>query len=79
MGMLDRENSGIRRLLKEVGHKNWVHCHFNNKRYSMMTSNNVESVNTMNVNPRDFPITRLLEFLKGRFNNGSMRGEKLLP
>ena len=33
----------------------------------MMTSNNAESMNAMNVNPRDFPITKLLEFLGGRF------------
>ena len=33
----------------------------------MMTSNNAELMNAMNVNPRDFPITRLLEFLRGCF------------
>ena len=60
MRMLDREHSGLRGYLKKVGHKNWVCCHFNNRRYSMMTSNNAESMNTMNVNPRNFPITRLL-------------------
>ena len=64
MHMFDRENSGIRGFLKEVGHKNWARCHFNNRRYSMMTSNNVESLNVMNVNPRDFLITRLFEFLR---------------
>ena len=33
----------------------------------MLTSNNAELINVMNVNPRDFPITWLLEFLRGRF------------
>ena len=33
----------------------------------MMMSNSVKSMNAMNVNPRDFPITRLLEFLRGCF------------
>ena len=67
MCMLDRENCGIWGFLEEVGHKNWARCHFNNRRYSMMTSNNAELMNAMNVNPRDFPITRLLEFLRGNF------------
>ena len=67
MCMLDCEHSGIQGYLEEVGHKNWARCHFNSKRYSMMTSNNVKSMNVINVNPRDFPITRLLEFLRGLF------------
>ena len=33
----------------------------------MMTSNNVESMNAMSVNPKDFLITRLLEFLRTQF------------
>ena len=33
----------------------------------MMTSNNAESMNVMNVNPIDFPIIRLLKFLRGCF------------
>ena len=32
-----------------------------------MISNNAKSMNVMNVNPRDSPITRLLEFLRGHF------------
>ena len=67
MHTLDSENKGIRGYLEEVGYKNWARCHFNSMRYSMMTRNNVESMNAMNAKPRDFPITRLLEFLKGCF------------
>ena len=33
----------------------------------MITSNNAKSMNAMNVNPRYFPITRLLDFLRGHF------------
>ena len=33
----------------------------------MMMSNNNELMNAMNVNPRDFLIIKLLEFLRGHF------------
>ena len=67
MGMLDEEDAGIRTYLeKEVGHEKWARAHFTEKRYSIMTSNNAESLNSVLLKAREFPIAKIFDFLRER-------------
>ena len=68
INFLDFEDPGIRDYLasNEVGNKNWACCHFNARRYSIMTSNNAKSFNALDVKPREFLVRKLLGFLRGR-------------
>jgi len=67
MGMLDEEDAGIRTYLeKEVGHEKWARAHFTEKRYSIMTSNNAESLNSVLLKAREFPIAKIFDFFRER-------------
>ena len=67
MRMIDRENIEIRQYLEnEVGHEKWARCYITNTRYSIMTSNNAESMNAMDSKARDFPISKLIDWLRER-------------
>ena len=64
MSLLDNEDTGIYPYHEnDVGHNKWVHSYFNSKQYSIMTSNNAESMNVMDKKTRDYHIKSLTEFL----------------
>ena len=65
--MLDAENPEIRRYLaNDVGYQRWARCMFRAKRYGIMTNNNAESLNALNVKVRQFPVSKLMDWLRER-------------
>lgn len=69
MLMIDEEDPRVRAYLQnDVGHEKWARSFYTEKRYSIMTSNNAESLNAMNVKPREFPIAKLFDFLRERMS-----------
>ena len=65
MNLLDNEDVGIHPYLhNEVRNKKWARSHFKSKRYSIMTSNNAESMNIVGKKARDYHIKSLIEFLR---------------
>ena len=65
MILLNNKDVGILAYLEnDVGHDKWARSHFNSKRYSMMTSNNTESINIMDKKASDYHIKSLIEFLR---------------
>ena len=67
MRMLDKEDSLIRPyLVNEVGNEKWARCFFKTSRYTIITSNNAESLNALTVKARSFPIVKCLDWLRER-------------
>ncbi|PON94488.1 hypothetical protein TorRG33x02_097350 [Trema orientale] len=68
INFLDFEDPRICEYLasNEVGNENWARCHFNSRRYSIMTSNNAKSFNATDVKLQELLVRKLLEFLRGR-------------
>ena len=67
MVMLDAENPEIRRYLaNDVGNHRWARCMFTEKRYGIMTNNNAEALNALNVKVRQFPVAKLMDWLRER-------------
>ncbi|RAL53595.1 hypothetical protein DM860_012210 [Cuscuta australis] len=63
---LDDEDPRIRPYLYSIGMEKWARSCFNVNRYSIMTSNNAESMNSVNATPREYPIAQLVDFIVGR-------------
>lgn len=67
MLLLDNEDPDIRNYLaRDVGNKKWARSHFNGRRYSIMTSNNAESMNALDKEAREYPALRLLDYLRAK-------------
>ncbi|XP_060960706.1 uncharacterized protein LOC115723905 [Cannabis sativa] len=64
MAEIDGLDKRIRSYLKKVSYEKWSRIHNKNKRYSTMTSNIVESLNSANLAARELSITTLLECLR---------------
>ncbi|VFQ67552.1 unnamed protein product [Cuscuta campestris] len=64
--LLDDEDPRIRPYLYSIGMEKWARSCFNVNRYSIMTSNNAESMNSVNATPREYPIAQLVDFIVGR-------------
>ncbi|CAH9093485.1 unnamed protein product [Cuscuta epithymum] len=70
MALLDAEDPRIRDYLNEIGVEKWARCFAPRSRYSIMTSNNAESVNSVDRVPREYPIAKLIDFLGEGCKNG---------
>lgn len=67
MSLLDNEDPDIRPYLQnDVGYDKWARSHFPGRRYSMMTSNNAESMNACDRKARELPVVKLLEWLRSK-------------
>ncbi|CAH9084451.1 unnamed protein product [Cuscuta europaea] len=64
--MLDSEDPHIRTYLERMGHHKWSHAYASRNRYSVMMSNNAESLNAVNATAREYPICKLIEFIIAR-------------
>ena len=64
MKQLDELHRGIRPYLEEVGYERWSRAFFEKRRYSIMTSNIAESMNSVDVEARNLPIHALLDWLR---------------
>ncbi|CAH9125525.1 unnamed protein product [Cuscuta epithymum] len=66
LALLDSEDAGIRPYLSAIGFEKWTRCYSRRTRYSVMTSNNAESMNSLDRIPQEYPIAKLIDFLRGR-------------
>ncbi|CAH9054019.1 unnamed protein product [Cuscuta europaea] len=64
MKLLDSENPRIRQYLAEIDFEKWARCKMTRRRYSIVTSNNAESLNNVDVTAREHPISILVEFMR---------------
>ncbi|CAH9124156.1 unnamed protein product [Cuscuta epithymum] len=64
--MLDVEDERIRTYLERIGHDKWSRAYASRNRYSVMMSNNAESLNAVNATAREYPICKLIEFIIAR-------------
>ena len=65
--MLDIEKIDARvyEYLNNIGYEKWMKVHSQNNRYRTMTSNIVESLNSVIKYERELPVTTLPEYLRG--------------
>ncbi|XP_062100042.1 uncharacterized protein LOC133805912 [Humulus lupulus] len=77
MKELDSLDKRIRPYLQKIGYNKWSRFYSKNKRYSVMTSNIVESLNSATVAAREVPITTILECLRGLLQDWTYTDRKL--
>ncbi|CAH9139137.1 unnamed protein product, partial [Cuscuta epithymum] len=65
LSMLDYDDPEIRRYLERIGYDKWSRAYASRNRYSVMMSNNAESLNAVVVTAREYPICKLIEFIVG--------------
>ncbi|KAM6542811.1 hypothetical protein CsatB_007258 [Cannabis sativa] len=61
MEEIDRIDKRIRPYLEKIGHEVWTRSHCPTIRYTMMTSNIAESINSVILAERSLPITTMIE------------------
>ncbi|KAM6554058.1 hypothetical protein CsatB_014820 [Cannabis sativa] len=61
MAEIDRIDKRIRPYLERIGHEVWTRSHCPTRRYTMMTSNIAESINSAILAARSLPITTMIE------------------
>ncbi|CAH9085170.1 unnamed protein product, partial [Cuscuta epithymum] len=65
LSMLDYDDPRIRPYLEKIGNDKWSRAYASRNRYSVMMSNNAESLNAIFVTAREYPICKLVEFIVG--------------
>ncbi|KAM6545845.1 hypothetical protein CsatB_026581 [Cannabis sativa] len=65
MRELDKIDKRLQPYLQEIGYHKWARVHSLNNRYSIMTSNIVESLNSAILAIRELPICTMLECFRG--------------
>ncbi|VFQ70075.1 unnamed protein product [Cuscuta campestris] len=64
--MLDVQDSRIRSYLWDIGESKWSRCKSGPFRYSIMTSNAAESMNNVSNSAREYPVSKLVDFIRER-------------
>ncbi|VFQ59359.1 unnamed protein product [Cuscuta campestris] len=64
--MLDEQDHRIRAYLSNIGMPRWARCKSGPYRYSVMTSNAAESMNNVNNSASEYPICKLVDFIRER-------------
>ncbi|VFQ78817.1 unnamed protein product [Cuscuta campestris] len=64
--MLDEQDHRIRAYLSKIGQTRWARCKSGPHRFSVMTSHAVESMNNVNNSAREYPISKLVDFIRER-------------
>ncbi|XP_062075608.1 uncharacterized protein LOC133779694 [Humulus lupulus] len=77
MKELDKLDKRIRPYLQKIGYHKWSRFYSKNKRYSVMTSNIVESLNAATMAARKVPATTLLECFCGLLQDWTYTNRKL--
>ncbi|XP_060960652.1 uncharacterized protein LOC133031220 [Cannabis sativa] len=79
MSELDKIDKRIRPYLERIGYKYWSRCHCPTRRYTMMTSNIAELINSTILAIRRLPITTMIESLPNLVQNGfGQKQDKIL-
>ncbi|XP_062080194.1 uncharacterized protein LOC133784946 [Humulus lupulus] len=73
----DKLDKRIRPYLHKIGYHKWSRFYSKNKRYLVMTSNIVESLNAATVETREVLVTTLLECLRGLLQDWTYTNRKL--
>ncbi|VFQ81990.1 unnamed protein product [Cuscuta campestris] len=74
----DDEDPRIREYLNKIGNSKWSRCHSDKSHYSSMTSNLAESLNNVNNSAKEFPVAKLVEFIRDKMQLWFHEGQKLL-
>ncbi|KAH9783654.1 SWIM-type domain-containing protein [Citrus sinensis] len=61
MNEIQKVDERVVKYLQDAGYEKWARCHFDGLRYSIMTTNIAESMNSVLKNPRQLPIHKLLD------------------
>ena len=64
MAVLDKIDARIRPYLEEAGYRTWTRSHAPKRRYTMMTSNIAESINSALKAARNLPIKVMMECIR---------------
>ncbi|VFQ83199.1 unnamed protein product [Cuscuta campestris] len=64
--MLDEQDHRTRAYLSKIGQTRWARCKSGQHRYSVLTSNAAESMNNVNNSAREYPICKLVDFIRER-------------
>ncbi|CAH9131162.1 unnamed protein product [Cuscuta epithymum] len=76
MKLLDAEDPRIRHYSAEIGERKWARWRIERRRYSIVTSNNAETLNSIVGIAREYPIAMLVEFLRTKMQSWfQARGE----
>lgn len=73
MAKLDKIDGRIRSYLLKIGYDKWSRVHSPNKRYTLMTSNIAESMNSANREVRELPVGILVECLRNLVQQWSFK------
>ncbi|KAM6563997.1 hypothetical protein CsatB_023995 [Cannabis sativa] len=76
MRELDNLDKRIRPYLEKIGHEKWSRYHSENNRYSTMTSNIAEALNSANLAARETPVTTLMECLRAQMQEWTYNNRK---
>ncbi|XP_060962137.1 uncharacterized protein LOC133032273 [Cannabis sativa] len=76
MRELDNLDKRIRPYLEQIGHEKWSRYHSKNNRYSTMTSNIAEALNSANLAARETPVTTLMECLRAQIQEWTYNNRK---
>ncbi|XP_062107863.1 uncharacterized protein LOC133818811 [Humulus lupulus] len=77
MGELDRIDNRLQPYLQNIGYDRWARVHSPHNRYSNMTSNIAESLNSAIVAVRELPICTILKCLRGLVQQWSWTNRKI--
>ncbi|VFQ70050.1 unnamed protein product [Cuscuta campestris] len=61
MKLLNEEDRATQPYLGRIGFSKWSRAESANNRYSIMTSNNAESMNSVDATAREYPIAQLID------------------
>ncbi|CAH9129122.1 unnamed protein product [Cuscuta epithymum] len=64
LSMLDEEDARIRPWLEKIGTEKWARSMAVKSRWGVMTSNCAEAMNSMDANAREYPVAKLLDFIR---------------
>nr|XP_017245417.1 PREDICTED: uncharacterized protein LOC108217078 [Daucus carota subsp. sativus] len=73
MKELEKVDNRVQLFLEEIGYEKWSKVHSTNNRYSNMTSNVAESLNSVIISIRELPICTMLESLRSLIQKWSWR------
>ncbi|KAK1395260.1 hypothetical protein POM88_014316 [Heracleum sosnowskyi] len=73
MKELEKVDKRVQVYLEDVGYEKWVKVYSGNNRYSNMTSNVAESLNSVTMSIRELPICTMLESLRALIQKWSWR------
>ena len=63
MNEIEKVDERVVKYLQDAGYEKWARSHFDGLRYNIMTTNIIESMNSILKNTRQLPIHKLLDLI----------------